>query len=80
MATLKPIQALRPAPEHVGEIVSVPYDVMNREEAAELAQGKPRSFLHVSRAEIDLPDVEDVYCADIYQKAAQNFEAMRGAD
>lgn len=77
MATLKPIQALRPAPEFVAEIVSVPYDVVNREEAAELAQGKSRSFLHVSRAEIDLPEVEDVYSEAVYRKAAENFQKMR---
>ena len=77
MATLKPIQALRPAPDLVAEIVSVPYDVVNREEAAALAQGQKHSFLHVSRAEIDLPDLDDVYSDAVYAKAAENFSEMR---
>jgi uncharacterized protein (DUF1015 family) len=55
MATLHPFRAIRPRPEDATEIASVPYDVINTEEARELAEGKPKSFLHVIRPEIDLP-------------------------
>ncbi len=53
MAFLSPFRALRPAPEVAAEVASVPYDVVNVEEARALAAGHPLSFLHVTRAEID---------------------------
>lgn len=77
MAVLRPFKALIPAPEVVEEVASVPYDVVNREEASRLAQGHPLSFLHVSRAEIDLPDETDPYSSSVYQRAAENFSRLR---
>ena len=53
MAILHPFSALRPPPERAKQVASVPYDVVNTEEARNLAAGKPLSFLHVSRPEID---------------------------
>ena len=55
MAQLHPFRALRPAPENAHAVSSVPYDVVSTDEARQLASGNPLSFLHVSRAEIDLP-------------------------
>ncbi|MEM6337635.1 MAG: DUF1015 family protein, partial [Bacteroidota bacterium] len=55
MASLRPFKALRPTPEAVEAVACPPYDVINTEEASELASGNPRSFLHVIRPEIDLP-------------------------
>ena len=52
---LHPFRALRPRPEVADQVAAVPYDVVNRAEAAELARGNPRSFLHVGRSDIDLP-------------------------
>ncbi|MEL7360629.1 MAG: DUF1015 family protein, partial [Bacteroidota bacterium] len=46
MATVHPFRALRPLPEHAEEVACVPYDVINTEEALQLAEGRPRSFLH----------------------------------
>jgi len=57
-------------------VASVPYDVVNTEEARALASGNPRSFLHVSRPEIDLPEGTDIYSDVVYQKAAANFEHL----
>ncbi len=54
MAQLKPFKAYRPKPELAGKVASVPYDVINTEEARQLAAGNPYSFLHVGRPEIDL--------------------------
>ena len=59
MADIRPFQALRPTPERASEVASVPYDVVNTEEARALAADNPFSFLHVSRPEIDLPDGTD---------------------
>ena len=73
MAIVRPFAALRPAPGRASEVAAVPYDVVTTAEARALASGKPRSFLHVSRAEIDLPDGTDPYSKDVYRRAAENF-------
>ena len=63
MAHIVPFRALRPTPEAANQVASVPYDVVNRKEAAELAFDNPLSFLHVSRSEIDLPEsVDHKFC------------------
>jgi uncharacterized protein (DUF1015 family) len=77
MATLHPFRALRPAPERAAAIAAVPYDVVNTDEARALAAGNPLSFLHVSRAEIDLPPATDPYSDAVYRRAAENFAALR---
>jgi uncharacterized protein (DUF1015 family) len=76
MATVHPFAALRPVPQRAGEVAAVPYDVVSTEEARALASGNPWSFLHVSRAEIDLPDGTDPHSPEVYRKAAQNFERL----
>ena len=45
MAIVRPFKAIRPAAEYAGKVASLPYDVMNRKEAAEMAAGNPYSFL-----------------------------------
>jgi len=57
-------------------VASVPYDVVNTEEARKLAEGKPLSFLHVSRPEIDLPEGTDIHSDTVYRQAAVNFEKL----
>ena len=76
MAIIRPFRALRPPVDRAGEVASVPYDVVNTEEARALAAGNPFSFLHVSRPEIDLPDGTDIYSDAVYRKAAANFEEL----
>ncbi len=76
MATVRPFRALRPSPEHASRVAAVPYDVVNTAEARALADGNPWSFLHVSRAEIDLPDGTDPYSDAVYRRAAENFERL----
>lgn len=68
-----------PAPDLVDRIASVPYDVVNREEAASLAGDNALSFLHVSRAEIDLPAEVDPYDERVYARARENFEGLRSS-
>jgi len=77
MATLYPFRALRPRPADAERIAAVPYDVVNTEEARALASGNPLSFLHVSRAEIDLPENTDPYADAVYQRAADNFKHLK---
>ena len=59
MASLHPFRALRPAPASALAVSSVPYDVVNTDEARQLASSNPLSFLHVTRSEIDLPPGTD---------------------
>ena len=80
MATLHPFRALRPNASNAPRIAAVPYDVVSTDEARALAEGNPQSFLHVSRAEIDLPAGTDPYADAVYQRAADNFAALRTHD
>lgn len=73
MATVKPFKAIRPDAKYADKVISLPYDVMNRREAAEMADGNPYSFLHICRAEIDLPQQEDAYDRSVYEKARDNI-------
>ena len=77
MATLHPFRALRPNSDNASKIAAVPYDVVSTDEARALADGNPQSFLHVSRAEIELPAGSDPYADAVYQRAADNFAALR---
>lgn len=76
MAVIHPFSALRPPAEKAKQVSSVPYDVVNSEEAAALAQGNPLSFLHVSRPEIDLPPGTDLYSDAVYRKALENYQKL----
>jgi uncharacterized protein (DUF1015 family) len=80
MATVHPFRAVRPLPEYLDEIASVPYDVVSTEEARELAEGKPRSFLHVVRPEIDLSPEVDVHDDAVYEQGAVNLRQFVEAD
>ncbi len=76
MAVIRPFNALRPPPERAEAVASVPYDVVNTDEARALAGRNPFSFLHVSRPEIDLPDGTDIHSDAVYRKAVTNFESL----
>jgi hypothetical protein len=60
---VRPFRALRPAPGRAPEVIAPPYDVLNTEEARVLAEGRPWSFLHISKPEIDLPAGHRPLCA-----------------
>lgn len=74
---IQPFQAWRPVAAAAAEVASVPYDVVDRAEAARQVLGKPLSFLHVTRAEIDLSESISPYAEQVYAKALSNFEALR---
>lgn len=76
MAFIKPFRALRPKAELAAKVAALPYDVMNTQEAKQMAAGNPFSFLHVSHAEIDLPDSVSLYDEAVYSKAAENFQKL----
>ncbi len=76
MAVLKPFKAVRPKNEYASLVGALPYDVMNSEEAREMVKGKPYSFLHVDKAEVDLPQGIDIYSPEVYAKAKENLDAL----
>ncbi len=76
MAIFKPFAAVRPTPRYAADVAALPYDVMNSEEARAAVQGKPWSFLHVDKAEVDLPSTVDPYDKAVYLKARENLEAL----
>lgn len=73
MATVRPFKAIRPQKKYAEKVISLPYDVMNRKEAAEMAEGNEYSFLHICRAEIDMPEQENQYDLSVHEKARQNI-------
>jgi len=73
MAKIRPFKAVRPAANQAEKVISLPYDVMNRKEASEMAQDNPASFLHICRSEIDLPEVSNQYSKEVYEKAKSNI-------
>jgi uncharacterized protein (DUF1015 family) len=76
VAIVKPFRALRPSSENAAAVSAVPYDVVNSEEARQLASDNPLSFLRVSRPEIELPPGTDIYSPEVYAKAAANFDRL----
>lgn len=74
MAFIKPFKAVRPKKELAEQVAALPYDVMNTEEAVEMAAGNKVSFLHISRPEIDLPQGTDVHSEEVYVKGRENLE------
>ncbi|OGA10183.1 MAG: hypothetical protein A2W68_10970 [Betaproteobacteria bacterium RIFCSPLOWO2_02_64_14] len=76
MHMIRPFAALRPTPEYAAQVAAPPYDGLSTEEARGEAQGKPWSFLHISKPEIDLPEGTDPYSPQVYVKAAENMRRM----
>jgi len=73
---IRPFAGLRPTPEYAAQVAAPPYDVLSTEEARGEAQGKPWSFLHISKPEIDLPEGTDPYSHQVYARAAENMRRM----
>ncbi len=76
MAVFRPFKAIRPLPEFASRVAALPYDVMNSQEAAVMVKGNPYSFLHVDKAEIDLPVGTYLYSDEVYAKAKENLEKL----
>jgi uncharacterized protein (DUF1015 family) len=76
MATVRPFAALRPKKELAARVASPPYDVLNSEEAREMARGNEYSFLHVIKPEIDLDPGVNLYDTTVYLKGAENLNKL----
>ncbi|HUM64422.1 MAG TPA: DUF1015 family protein [Chitinophagaceae bacterium] len=76
MASIRPFRALRPQQNLAEKVASRPYDVLNSQEAREEVKGNALSFLHITKAEIDLPESVDVHSQQVYDKARENLRAF----
>ena len=76
MAIIRAFRVLRPDPKVAHLVASVPYDVVNKEEAAELCKGNPINFLRVTRSEIEMDSDTNPYSEEVYQKAKENFDRL----
>jgi uncharacterized protein (DUF1015 family) len=76
MSLIKPFAGLRPAAGRAAEVAAPPYDVMNAAEARAMVAGRPWSFLHISRPEVDLAEDTDPYAPEVYAKARENLDRM----
>ena len=74
--TIRPFAAVRPNAQDAALVASVPYDVVDTAEAKALAAGNPKSFLHVSRPEIDLPAGTDCSSPEAYAQARKALDAL----
>ncbi|MBR7181088.1 MAG: DUF1015 domain-containing protein [Kiritimatiellae bacterium] len=75
---IQPFQAARPDEHDAPSVAAVPYDVVGTAEARSLAAGNPKSFLHVSRPEIDLPPGTDPSSPEAYAQARKALDSMLG--
>ena len=73
MATIRPFAALRPPKQYAEQVSSLPYDVMNHQEACSMAAGNASSFLHICRADIDTSEA-DIHEAITYEKSSENLQ------
>ena len=73
MAIFRGFQAFRPAADKQSLIPALPYDVMSTDEAREKVKDNPYSFLHIDKAEVDLPLGTDIYDDAVYEKAKENL-------
>lgn len=77
MAIIKPFKGFRPTKDIAQQLASLPYDVMNSQEAAQMAEGNPYSLLHITRSEIDCPEGIDVHAQEVYDKAVENYTMFK---
>jgi uncharacterized protein (DUF1015 family) len=76
MTLIQPFAALRPVKGRAADVIAPPYDVLSSAEARVRAAGRPWSFLHISKPEIDLPETTDPHAQEVYARAASNLQQM----
>lgn len=76
MTVIRPFPGIRPKPELASQVASLPYDVMNTEEAREEASDKPLSYLHIVKSEIAFPKGHNAYAPEVYEKAGEKFQNL----
>ena len=79
MAEIRPFRGVRPLDELAAQIIAPPYDVLSEDEARSIAGPNPKSFLHVTRPEVDLPEGSDAHGPAAHEKARENLDAFRGS-
>ena len=69
---------IRPHSVRAAGVSCPPYDVVDTDQARELADGIPESFLHVIRPEIALPNGTAYNDDAVYGEAATQYERLLG--
>jgi uncharacterized protein (DUF1015 family) len=77
VAIVRPFRGLRPKADKAKQVASPPYDVLNTEEAREMARGNPYSFLRVNKAELEFDDGIDAYSEEVYSRAKENLQKFQ---
>ena len=80
MAEIRPFRGVRPLDELAAQIIAPPYDVLSEDEARSIAGPNPKSFLHVTRPEVVLPEGSDAHGPAAHEKARENLDAFRGSN
>lgn len=76
MAIIKPFQTIAPHKDHAKNVASLPYDVMNTEEARIMVADNKESFLNIDRPEIHFPQGTDPYQPEVYAKGKEVLENL----
>ena len=71
MVRVKPFAAIRPPKDIVTEVAAPPYDVLNSQEAKDMAGEK--SLLHITKPEIDFNPILEDHDPRVYDRAVKNF-------
>ena len=74
MVMIRPFKAYRPRRDVAHKVAALPYDVMDSDEAREIVKDNMYSFLHIDKAEVDLPKTIDIYDRRVYEKAKENLK------
>lgn len=76
MVQVHPFKGVRPATDLADKVAALPYDVVNSQEARDLAADNPYSYFHIDKAEIDLPTELSPYDEKVYQKQQQIWRSF----
>lgn len=74
---IKPFRGIRPPRELAKQVSSLPYDVINSEEARAIAADNEHSLLHIIKPEINYEPGTDEHDAKVYPMARAQFDAFR---
>lgn len=77
MARVRAFKGFRPPVEIAEKLQAQPYDVINSEEARELAKDNPYSLLHITKAEIDLKEGTPSNAPEVFEQAAKTYNDFK---
>lgn len=76
MTIIHPLRAFRPKDEFIAQVVSAPFEVLDRAAARKAANANPFSILHVIRSEIDFGDDVNIDSDEVIGHARECFSTL----